>query len=61
MKKIEAIIQPTKLDAVKNALIPNAQNKDLKQLLTDAVPTLEGHLKHAQNVQSQLGSKSAAK
>ena len=49
------------IDAVKNALIPNAQNKDLKQLLTDAVPTLEGHLKHAQNVQSQLGSKSASK
>jgi putative membrane protein len=43
------------IDAVKNALIPNAQNKDLKQLLTDAVPTLEGHLKHAQNVQQQLG------
>jgi len=49
------------IDAVKNALIPNAQNKDLKQLLTDAGPTLEGHLKHAENVQSQLGSKSAAK
>jgi putative membrane protein len=42
------------IDAVKNALIPNAQNKDLKQLLTDTVPTLEGHLKHAQNVQQQL-------
>ena len=49
------------IGAVKTVLIPNAQNKDLKQLLTDAVPTLEGHLKHAQNVQSQLGSKSASK
>ena len=47
------------IDAVKTALIPNAQNKDLKQLLTDAVPTLEGHLQHAKNVQAQLGAKAA--
>jgi putative membrane protein len=47
------------LDAVKNALIPSARNKDLKQLLTDAVPTLEGHLQHAKNVQAQLGAKAA--
>jgi len=45
------------IDAVRNALIPNAQNRDLKQLLTDAVPTLEGHLQHAKNLQKQLGSK----
>jgi len=49
------------IDAVKNVLIPNAQNKDLKQLLTDAVPTFEGHLQHAKNVQSQLGAKTATK
>ena len=49
------------IDAVKNVLIPNAQNKDLKQLLTDAVPTFEGHLQHAKNVQSQLGAKTAGK
>ena len=47
------------IDAVKTALVPNAQNKDLKQLLTDAVPTLEGHLQHAKNVQAQLGAKAA--
>ena len=47
------------IDAVKTALIPGAQNKDLKQLLTDAVPTLEGHLQHAKNVQAQLGAKAA--
>jgi len=47
------------IDAVKTALIPNAQNNDLKQLLTDAVPTLEGHLQHAKNVQAQLGPKVA--
>jgi putative membrane protein len=44
------------IDAVKNTLIPSAQNADLKQLLTDTVPTLEGHLQHAKNVQAQLGS-----
>lgn len=49
------------IDAVKNALIPNAKNDDLKKLLTDAVPTLEGHLRHAENVQAQLGGKQAAK
>jgi putative membrane protein len=47
------------IDAVKTALIPGAQNKDLKQLLTDALPTLEGHLQHAKNVQAQLGAKAS--
>ena len=42
------------IGAVKTVLIPNAQNEELKKLLTDTVPTLEGHLKHAQNVQTQL-------
>ena len=46
------------IDAVKNTLIPNAKNAELKQLLTDAGPTLEGHLKHAENVQAQLGGSS---
>ena len=50
------------IGAVKTVLIPNAQNKDLKQLLTDTVPTLEGHLQHAKNVQAQLaGAKTANK
>jgi putative membrane protein len=47
------------IDAVKNTLVPNAQNKDLKQLLSDVVPTLEGHLQHAKNVQAQLGAKAS--
>jgi len=47
------------IDAVKNTLIPNAQNADLKQLLTNAVPTFEGHLQHAKNVQAQLGAKAS--
>jgi putative membrane protein len=51
----EAQYHQAVIDAVRNTLIPNAQNKDLKQLLTDAVPTLEGHLKHAQNLQQRPG------
>jgi putative membrane protein len=48
------------IDAVKNVLVPGAQNADLKTLLQNAVPTLEGHLQHAKMVQSQLGSTTAA-
>jgi len=44
------------IDAVRNALVPGAQNADLKTLLQNAVPTLEGHLQHAKMVQSQVGS-----
>jgi putative membrane protein len=44
------------IDAVKNVLVPGAQNADLKTLLQNAVPTLEGHLQHAKMVQAQVGS-----
>jgi len=44
------------IDAVKNVLVPGAQNAELKTLLQNAVPTLEGHLQHAKMVQSQVGS-----
>lgn len=46
------------IDAVKNALVPGAQNDQLKTLLQNAIPTLEGHLQHAKMVQTQLNSKS---
>jgi len=49
------------IDAVRNALVPGAQNAQLKTLLEMAVPTLEGHLQHAKMVQAQLGGKTAAK
>jgi putative membrane protein len=45
------------IDAIKNTLIPGAQNGELKTLLQNAVPTLEGHLQHAKMVQSQVASK----
>ena len=44
------------IDAVKNTLIPGAQNAEVKSALQQAVPTLEGHLQHAKMVQSQLAS-----
>ena len=49
------------IDAVKNVLIPGAQNAEVKTALQNTVPTLEGHLQHAKNVQAQLGAKPAAK
>lgn len=49
------------IGAVKDVLIPGAQNAELKTLLQNAVPTLEGHLQHAKNVQAQLGAKRAAR
>ena len=51
---IEVKYHEAVIGAVKTVLIPNAQNEELKKLLNDTVPTLEGHLKHAQNVQALL-------
>ncbi len=48
------------IDAVKTVLVPGAQNPDLKTLLQNAVPTLEGHLQHAKMVQSQIGKNATA-
>ena len=48
------------IGAVRDVLVPGAQNPDLKRLLETAIPTLEGHLQHAKMVQAQLG-KSASK
>lgn len=48
------------IDAVKGVLVPGAQNAELKTLLQNAVPTLEGHLQHAKMVQAQVGSSTHA-
>lgn len=48
------------ISAVRDTLVPGAQNADLKTLLQNAIPTLEGHLQHAKMVQQQLG-KSASR
>jgi putative membrane protein len=51
---IEVKYHEAVIGAVNTVLIPNAQNEELKKLLVNTVPTLEGHLKHAQNVQTLL-------
>jgi putative membrane protein len=43
------------LDGINNALIPNAQNAELKALLEQTRPAVEAHLKHAQELQTSLG------
>ena len=58
---VEGAYHQAVIDAVKNTLVPNTQNADLKRLLETAVPTLEGHLQHAKMVQTQLGGKTASK
>lgn len=42
------------ISAVKTVLIPNAQNSELKSALQGVVPLFEGHLEHAQRVQSAI-------
>jgi len=42
------------VNATKTVLIPSAQNGELKSALQGAVPLFEGHLQHAQRVQSAI-------
>lgn len=42
------------IDAVKNVLIPNATNAELKSLLQSAVPNFETHLQHAEMLQGKM-------
>ena len=42
------------LDAIDNTLIPNAQNAELKSLIEQVRPAIDGHLKMAQNIQQTL-------
>lgn len=42
------------VDAVKNVLIPQSQNAELKELLETALPILETHLGHAKMAQSKI-------
>ncbi len=45
------------IDAVKNVLIPQTQNADLKNLLVTVEPVLESHLAHAEMVQKAFAKK----
>ena len=42
------------IDAVKNVLIPETENQELKELLTNILPALDAHLKHAEMVQKKI-------
>ena len=42
------------INATKTVLIPNAQNAELKSALQGAEPLFEGHLQHAERVQSAI-------
>jgi putative membrane protein len=45
------------LDAIDKVLIPDAQNQELKDLITKVRPAIQAHLEHAQHVQADLGKK----
>ena len=51
------------INATKTVLIPNARNAELKKALQGAQPLFEGHLQHAQQVQSAIegGGKPASR
>jgi putative membrane protein len=51
------------INATKTVLIPNAQNAELKSALQGAEPLFEGHLQHAEHVQSAIegGGKQASR
>ena len=42
------------IGAVSTVLIPNAQNAELKKALEGAAPLFQGHLEHAQNVETAV-------
>jgi putative membrane protein len=58
---VEVAYHQAVIDAVNKVLIPGAQNTQVKTALENTVPTLEGHLQHARNVQAQLATKTARK
>jgi len=43
------------IQEVSTVLIPDAQNAELKSALTGAAPMFQGHLEHAEHLQSSLG------
>jgi putative membrane protein len=47
------------INALDSTLIPNAKNKELKDLLVSVRPSFEAHLAHAKKVQAKLGKPGA--
>lgn len=50
----EVSYHETVLNAIDQTLIPNAQNAELKQLLTDTRPIISAHLDHAKQLQAKM-------
>lgn len=50
----EVAFHSSVIGAVETVLIPDASNKQLKDLLTSAVPLFKAHLEHAKMVQKQF-------
>lgn len=48
------------LDTINNQLLPNVKNADLKNYLNEIKPTVEMHLKSAQELQRKLGATASA-
>jgi putative membrane protein len=44
------------IDAINKVLLPQAKNAEVKQALENTIPTLQGHLVHAQQVQTHVQS-----
>ena len=44
------------LDTIDQTLLPNAQNTELKDLITKVRPAIAAHLDHAKMIQSKLGA-----
>lgn len=45
------------IDAIRNVLIPDTENDQLKELLEGVLPALETHLKHAESVKKKIMGK----
>ena len=43
------------IEAIRDVLVPNTENGELKELLQTVLPALEAHLGHAEMVQKKLG------
>jgi putative membrane protein len=53
----EVVYHQQVLDAIDKVLIPSAQNKELKDLITKVRPAIATHLEHAKHLQASLGKK----
>lgn len=52
----EVAFHQTVLTAIDDALIPNAQNEELKALLVAVRPAIAAHLEHAKQIRDSLGA-----